>query len=245
MLKKGYKLRWKLIKEIAKDLRYLLARDYHKESAINFLANRWQLSDLEREVLRRGVFTPYEARVRLLKKKEESYIRGRALYVDGFNVLTTIRSAIAGLPVFLADDGFLRDLGKLTPKFKADEISEKALLLLIKKLKKLNLEKIIIYLDKPLSKSGELAARLRQLFEEEAISGEVFLVPSADKALLGMPLLATSDAALLDRCEAAFDLAASVLQEVGYEGPELTGYHFSQLENGEIKRDNDPANYSP
>ncbi|AEH44035.1 protein of unknown function DUF434 [Thermodesulfatator indicus DSM 15286] len=235
MPKKGFNLRWELLREIAEDLRYLLERGYHKEASINFLANRWQLSALEREVLKRGVFSQLEAQLRLSKKKDPAYLKNKILYIDGFNVLTTIRSALAGLPVFMCDDGFIRDLGKLTPKFTPNEVSEKAILLLLRKLKQLRPKRVEIYLDKPLSRSGELAAKLREFFEKEGILGEVILTSSADKALIGVSLLASSDAALLDRAEAAFDLAASILEEEGYRWPYLSSYYFSEFEDRKIK----------
>ncbi|NPB09684.1 MAG: hypothetical protein GXO17_04950, partial [Thermodesulfobacteria bacterium] len=71
-------------------------------------------------------------------------------------------------------------------------------------------------LDRPLPKSGELAALVRRLFEEKEIRGRTELQSAADKALKGgVPLLASADAPLVDQADRVFDLAAEALKRLG------------------------------
>ncbi len=235
----GFKPRFDLLREVAKDLRYLLARGYHKEPAINFLSNRWQLSSLEREILKRAIFSEKEAKTRREKRLKPHLLRGKILYVDGFNCLTTIRSALKGDPVFLADDGFLRDAGCVARKFSLTEPEDTGLEILISALKKLPIKEVVIFLDKPVSKSGELASTLRELLAEAGLKGRVELVPSSDRALEGLCPVASSDTVVLDRAGAAFDLAAHALKSCGFSFSSLASHHGTKFEDGEIKGNDD------
>lgn len=215
MPRPGSNIRLDLLKTVAQDLRYLLRRGYHKAPALNFLANRWQLNALEREVLTRAVFHHEEAPRRRRKRVRIKDLREQTLAVDGHNVLITVESGLRGLPVFVCDDGFVRDASRLSRKFRRSPLTIKALHALGEALLRLPLKRVVIYFDAPLSKSGELAAETRSLLREMDLSGESRVVPSADLSLSGKALLASSDAALIETAGAAFDLGAYVLKRLG------------------------------
>ncbi len=215
MPKQDFDFRLDLLRALAKDLRYLLNRGYHKGPALNFLANRWQLTSLEREILTRAVFTKEEAIRRKKKRCLIKELKGQSLVVDGHNVLITVESALRGLPVFLGDDGFVRDASRLSRKFKKTVQTREALKALREALAKLSLNQVIVYFDAPLSRSGELAAETRKLLGSQRFGLEVYTVPSADLCLRKAPLIATSDSALIDQALKVFDLGAYTLKCLG------------------------------
>ncbi len=217
MPRQDFDYRLDLLRALAKDLRYLLNRGYHKGPALNFLANRWQLTSLEREILTRAVFTKEEALSRKKKRCSIKALKGRSLAVDGHNVLITVESALRDLPVFVGDDGFVRDASRLSRKFKKTAQTREALKALKRALAKLPLAQVVVYFDAPLSRSGELAAETRKLLETQSFSLEVYTVPSADPCLREASLIATSDSALIDQACKVFDLGAYTLKCLGFK----------------------------
>ncbi len=210
--KQGFSFRLDILKELAKDLRYLLNRGYHKKTSLNFLANRWQLNSLEREILTRAVFSRAEALSRKTKLARLKDIKKDHIFIDGHNVLITVESAIRGLPVFICDDGFVRDASKISRKFKATPTSLEALYLIVKALSHLPAAQITVYFDAPLSKSGELAAKMRSFFKNFGLSADALAVPSADLWLKNAKIIATSDSALIEVVDKVFDLGAYAIK---------------------------------
>ncbi len=219
MPKQASNIRWLTLQEVARDLRYLLNRGYHKETSLNFLANRWQLSSLEREVLTRAVFSHKEARKRKQRKLLIKEIQGCFLAVDGHNILITVESALRNLPVFICDDGFVRDASRLSRKFRYSDSSQQALACIIQGLKRLPLKGGVVYFDAPLSRSGELAVLARQYLREAGLAFECEVVKSADQELKNCPIIASSDTVLIESVQGAFDLAAYVILKVFKQKP--------------------------
>ncbi len=212
MPKQDSNFRLYILKELAKDLRYLLNRGYHKKTSLNFLANRWQLSSLEREILTRAIFSRAEALSRKSKQASINEISGSHIFVDGHNVLITVESAIKGLPVFVCDDGFVRDASRLSRKFRGTATSINALHTITMALRRLPVARITVYFDAPLSKSGELAAKMRALLKRHGLFADVLAVPSADLYLRDAKIIATSDSALIDGVDKVFDLGAYAIK---------------------------------
>ncbi len=212
----AFDLRLDLLREVAQDFRYLLNRGYHSEPALRFLGNRWALTALEREILKRAIFPSAEASQRKRKLVDAKEIRGKTLYIDGHNVLITVESGLQGHPVFLADDGLVRDARRLSRRFRASKTTFQALTALLQELKGIGPKEVIFFLDRPLSRSGELAALIRKTLAREGLSGRVELLGAADQRLkMGVPLLASADAPLVDRAKEVFDLAGETLQKLG------------------------------
>ena len=114
----------------AQDFRYLLARGYPRQAALTLVGNRYQLTGAARQILHRGVFDPEVAAQRRLKLRPVGDLSGRPLALDGHNVVITLESALRGIPVTAADDGFIRDIGQISHTFRPSSLTEQALKLL-------------------------------------------------------------------------------------------------------------------
>ena len=97
------------LREAAVDVRYLADRGYPKASSIRFVSDHYRLPEEERFVLARVVVTCKITGIRRKKALSLDEIKGRALWVDGYNVVITTESLLKGLPVYQCDDGVLRD----------------------------------------------------------------------------------------------------------------------------------------
>lgn len=119
--------------------------------------------------------------------------------LDGFNVLITIEAALSGAVILRGADGRLRDLSSVHGTYRSVEETEAALHLLLDALR--GAGEVRVVLDRPVSNSGRLAARMR------ALGMEVELSDQADATLLLAAsrgaCLVSADGPLLDRAVAA------------------------------------------
>lgn len=79
--------------------------------------------------------------------------------------------------------------------------THEAIRLLLCRLKELETERAVFYLDSPVSNSGKLRALILDTAREEAIDCQVHLVPNADAVLKETEHVITSDAIILDHCK--------------------------------------------
>ena len=202
-----------LMKEAIEDLRYLLSRGYPRSSAVRFVGDRYLLDKPQRMILYRGVFPEEVARMRRAKLVEPEHVSGKRISIDGFNVLWTVSSAMRGDPVYLCDDGFVRDVSAVHGSVEGREVSE-PLKVIVSTLASLNPRKSLFFFDKSISKSGEISGKVRALLSEHSIVGASMTVPSSDYSVLKSgEIIATSDSIVADKAALLFDLAGYIIRE--------------------------------
>jgi hypothetical protein len=198
----------------AADFRWLLDRGYPRGESLTLVGNRHDLNAEARELLHRGVFAQSEAQARRARLIGPDQIKGRVLGLDGHNVIITVESALLGRPLIRADDGVVRDIARLSARFRPTETTEQALTLIVEALGDLAPSEICVMLDKRMSKSGELAAEIRRLFEQAQITGDARAVSVPENELVARDgPVATSDSVLMDQVAAVFDLAGTIALE--------------------------------
>ena len=203
-----------LLSKSAADFRYLLSRGYPRAAALTLVGNRYGLPHAARQILHRGVFAPEEAARRRAKLRRLEDFPGLPLGVDGHNVLITLECALKGLPLVAADDGFIRDVAQLSRAFRASPRTERALSLLADFLAGHHPGPVRVYFDAPLSRSGELAQRTRELWAARGLGVEAAAVPVPERQLSSFPgPVATSDTALIDARAQVVDLAGEIIRQ--------------------------------
>ncbi len=207
------------------DYRYLKNREYSDKAALKLVGDRWRLATLERNCLFRAVFAEADCRLRRAKLVSPAAAAGRPLGVDWYNVLITVESYLKGFPVFLADDGLLRDSSGVHGSYRAGKVTDAAVKAILSGLERLGLKSLELCLDSPISHSGAMAEELRERIAGRlAIPFTVSLSPSADYPLKSFAgVVATSDSSIIDRegVREVLDLARFAL-ESSYEA-ELPG----------------------
>ncbi len=199
--------------EAAQDLRYLLSRGYPRELGLKISGDRWGLEAPAREVLRRGAFAPKEAAARRARLLPLSAVAGRAVGVDGHNLLITLESALTGAVLVAADDGVIRDIGQRGRHFAPGPDTERAATMIIRTLAQAGAAEVLILLDAPLSKSGELAAGLRGLLAQAGLSGDARTSAHPDRELADFTgVVASGDSVVLDAAARPLDLAGVIIQ---------------------------------
>jgi hypothetical protein len=198
--------------QAAADARYLLSRGYPRERVLRVVGDRWGLNADYRHLLRRGVFAPAEARARKSRLLDLEACHDRVVGVDGHNVLITLETALTGGRLIMADDGVLRDIAGKGSNHRPGPTTHQAAGLMLEKLVAARAASVHVYLDAPLSKSGELAAKLRDMLAAAGLPGDAQAVAAPERMLIKHHgPVATSDSALIDQVAEPIDLAQKII----------------------------------
>lgn len=208
----------------ARDYRMLLDKEYPIDASLKLVGDHFRLTHSGRMMLYRGILS-FNASQNNLSKLVRRAWEGATLAVDGYNVLFTLTNYLHGHPMFVATDGFLRDVGGAHGRIADHRGFERMAELCVEELASLSLEKISVFLDAPVSSSGRQAGFLRATFSRHGIDAEVRLENGVDHCLASWDgeLIATADSAIIARSRAhSFDLARYILERA-------FGAHFPSL----------------
>ncbi len=147
-----------------------------------------------------------------------SEVSGRPLAIDGYNLLITIESALAGGLVLIGRDGCCRDLASVHGTYRKVEETTRAVRLIADRLAASGISQIDWYLDKPVSNSGRLKALIEDVVASAAGRSadnrpwRVTLEDSPDAVLRACadPVV-TTDSAILDNGVSWVNLAAEII----------------------------------
>lgn len=194
------------------DLCWLLDRGYASPSATELVGNRYNLASRQRMAVSRCA-CPLAAvqRRRQLELAPES-IRGRELWLDGYNVLTVLESALAGGLVLLGRDRCCRDIAGIHRRYRKVNETVPGLRLIGETAAAWEVTCCRWWLDKPVSNSGRLKALIEQQARAAGWNMTVELDFSPDRILSHSPeVIATSDGIVLDRCRQWVNLAHRII----------------------------------
>lgn len=197
------------------DYRFLKNRGYPDKAALKLVSDRYRLSAVARNALFRAVFADTDCRRRAQKLVQGSAVSGRELGVDWYNVLITVESYLKGFPVFLADDGLLRDSSGIHGSYKPGRVTPTAIDRILEALAGLRAGGLALFLDSPISFSGVMAEELRDRLAALETPFVVAVEPSADYPLKSFEgVVATSDSTIIDRerVREVLDLPRCVLE---------------------------------
>lgn len=199
------------------DIRYLLDRKYPKKSAITYVSNRYGLTKDERNILTRIACEKDISNDRKRKLVSIEFIRDKNLFIDGYNVLITVESLILGYPVFLCDDGILKDVRSLFRRYKIGFMTKEALSMIEMITSKHTPKEIVIIFDSQISRSGDLSKMARDIFDKDNCL--VFTSKDTDKEIMENSrkgIIATSDGMIIDNVDNVLDIPVHIADEFKY-----------------------------
>jgi len=195
------------------DLCFLLTREYSNNSALQVVGNRYKLNKRQRNAVLRVSCSNDAITNRNQSKCEAKDVEHKIIEIDGFNLLILLESALSGAFIFKARDGIYRDISSVHGSYKRVMKTEEAILIVGNCLKKLNVKSVKWYLDQPVSNSGRLKTRLREISTEHHFDWEVELVYDPDKVLAkSSNIVVSSDGWILDNAENWFNLGAYLFE---------------------------------
>lgn len=198
------------LRAAADDLGWLATRGYTGKAALQLVGDRHALDLRQRQAITRASCAPDVAEAR--RRRERPLGPFAALWIDGFNVLTTIESALGGGAVLGCTDGCYRDLASLHGTWRRVDETARAAELLGERLAAAGVAEVTLLLDAPVGNSGRLAELLRELASARGWPWRVEAVASPDRLLRGAAVpIATADSAILDTDVAWVNLARTIV----------------------------------
>ncbi len=201
------------LKDACSHLSWLLSRSYQTPSALKLVGDRFRLSVRQREAVRRCSCTDQQLKWRQERLFLIPEIGARTLFIDGFNVLTTIEAVLAGGVLLRGRDGCLRDMASMHGNYRKVVETEPAIALVGQYLARHGTKAVQWYLDQPVSNSGRLAQMLRSYAEQQQLDWSVELVPDPDPLLKAQTegVVATADGGILEEATRINYLAGEVI----------------------------------
>ena len=206
---------WPRLRSAVFDYSWLLTRGYAECSAIKIVGDRYELSARQRMAVARSACADVALEQRLVRQVTASDIAGQTLWLDAFNVLTTVEVALSGGVILAARDGTYRDIAGVHGTYRNVEETRAAIDLVGRTLQDLATAECVWLLDSPVGNSGRLKSILVELAASHGWPWKVELVQNPDRVLIAAnTVVATADSVILDRCRHWFNLARQTVARV-------------------------------
>ncbi len=195
------------------ELVWLLNRGYTITAALKLVGDRHRLNERQRMAVARAVCTDASRAKRLATSVTTEQVNAAELIVDGFNLLITVEAALSRGLLLLCRDTCIRDLASVHGSYRSVQETDRAIQLIGGALMTLAPRSVQWLLDKPISNSGRLATKLRELAAQHEWPWSVEVVFNPDTAIAASDQIAiTSDAIVLDQVARWFNLKAYLLE---------------------------------
>jgi hypothetical protein len=181
------------------ELSWLLSRGYAMVAALKLVGDRYGLTARQRLAVSRAACSDEQRASRQARSLSIEHVEGERLIVDGFNLIITIEAALGGGLLIKARDLCIRDLSSVHGSYRSVEETERAIDLVGEALNHIKPSRVRWLLDRPVSNSGRLAHRIKEVAAERGWPWTVEAVFNPDKLIQASNSIAvTSDSAVLD-----------------------------------------------
>lgn len=202
------------LKLAVQDMQYLLTRGYAEKASSDLVGNRYRLKSRQVQVLRGASASEGQIQNRKLKEQNDTVLKGKTVYFDGFNVLILLESLLSEAYIFEGVDGCFRDLSGVHGTYKRVSQTQRAIELVAAFFQKVQVQKLIWVFDQPVSNSGRIKQIILDFAVENQLNWDVELQFSPDKFLAESPdIIISSDAWILDHCKVWFNLIGYLIKE--------------------------------
>jgi hypothetical protein len=203
---------WPELRSATRDLCWLLSRGYAPHSAAELVGNRYTLRTRQRVAVMRCACSDSARQRRTQVEVKTAELKGRSLWLDGFNVLTAIEAALSGGIILKGSDGSYRDMASVYARHHQVSETEPALSLVGQWTQSAEVRDCHWWLDRPVSNSGRLQRTLEYLAAAHGWNWQVELVWNPDRVLAeATEIIATSDSVILDRCHHWINLTRAII----------------------------------
>jgi hypothetical protein len=226
-----------LLRAAAGDLCWLLNHGYPHDSTLKLVGDRYRLVARQRTAVSRCCCSDADVARRQSRQITAEQLAGAVLWLDGYNVLTTVEAALAGGLILATRDGVCRDMASMHGSYRKVAETLPALELLGQTIASLDAAECRWLLDQPVSNSGRLKGLIEQMALAHGWRWVAELTPNPDNVLANPTatngvaverrpqrnpaagasqsgiVVATADSAILDRCPAWFNLAKETIDK--------------------------------
>jgi hypothetical protein len=200
------------LRQAVADLCWLLSQGYKIVSSLKLVGDRYGLRERQRLAVSRCACSDQDLQCRKEHCVSVEQLRNQQVIVDGFNLIITIEAALSGGPLLIGIDDCIRDLSSVHGSYRSVEETDRAMVMIGEELQKLAPSSVCWLLDRPVSNSGRLAAKITGLASRRNWPWTVEVVFNPDAAIAASAGVAiTSDSSILDRVERWADLKSYLL----------------------------------
>ena len=198
----------------AKDFAFLLSRGYAEKSALKLVGDRYQLKARQRLAILRSACSDVALQDRLRRRIGAEELVGERVYIDGFNLLITLESALAGGFLFRGREGCLRDIASVHRHYRLVEETVDALHRVGVHLAQYNLRQVVWLLDAPVSNSGRLRQQMEELAYTNQWKWQIVLSHQVDEQLKQVKeaIVISTDGVILDAQIRWYNLSADIVR---------------------------------
>lgn len=197
------------------DMYYLLSKDYPPRATLSLVGNRYRLRQRQILALQGMACSAKDIENRRLKEIAADDIRGKTIWLDGFNVVIILETLLSGGFIFKGLDGCYRDISSVHGSYKRVRQTEDVLITVGKALNELGPERVIWIFDAPVSNSGRIKTLCHEIAKEHGFAWDIYLDNAPDKFLIAENrVIVSSDAWVLNKCYAWFNLVSFIINQV-------------------------------
>lgn len=202
-----------VLRTAVEELSWLLTRGYPAAAALKLVGDRHRLHERQRTAVSRAACSDASRDARHSRELQPEAVRGRALVVDGFNLIVTVEAALSGGVLLHCRDQAIRDLSSVHGSYRSVQETDAALRLIGGALAELGPVEVLWLLDSPVSNSGRLAGSIRAAALENGWPWAVELVFNPDTEIIrGSRVAVSSDSAILDGAANWLNLGAHLVR---------------------------------
>lgn len=200
------------LRQAASDLCWLLDRGYGISSATELVGDRYHLTRRQRAAVARCACSQAARERREAHSVNATALQGQELWLDGFNVLTAVETAIGGGVILIGRDGCCRDVAGIHSHYHKVEETIPALEKIGDYVAGRGVTRCQWWLDSPVDNSGRLKAIIEEVAREASWPWAVELVMNPDRVLSSADqIVSSADHEILDRCQRWFNLSREVI----------------------------------
>lgn len=201
------------LREAVADLSWLWSRGYAIDSSLKLVGDRYALNARQRIAIARCACSDSAVGRRGRHEVSPSDLSGNELWIDGYNVLTSVEAALSQGAILHSRDGCFRDMASMHGSYRRVEETVAAIEIVGEATASLSVASCRWLFDKPVSNSGRLKTLLGKLAEEHHWNWDIDLVVDPDPLLADTDrIVASADSQILDKAERWFNLARFAIE---------------------------------
>lgn len=178
---------------------WLLNRGYARHSVIQLVSDHHQLTKRQRLAISRAACSNSNRELRRTTCLRIEQIKDRQLVIDGFNLIISVETAMAGGLLLRCCDGCIRDIAGIHGTYRPVHETRQAIELVGNVLRAFSPASVLWLFDKPVSNSGRLAEIIRDIAKAHCWNWQAELIENPDQVIRNSCKVAiTSDSAILD-----------------------------------------------
>ena len=194
------------------DLSLLLSKGYAPVSALKLVGDRYALAARQRLAVARCACSAQAAARRREHEVGADQLSDAALWIDGYNVLTSIEAALSGGVILHARDGCYRDMASMHGSYRKVEETYPALQVIGELCAQWHVATCHWILDEPVSNSGRLKTLLVEFAQARGWNWHAETARNADAVLIQtQDVVASADSQIIDKTGRWFNLAKAII----------------------------------